>query len=994
MKKILVLLFALFAFSFSHQLSHPLRVAESAKRQTAAVNDTLNILAIMVQFQEDNTDLTSGNGKFNLTPAPEPIIDPPPYDSAYFYDHFIFAQNYFAKASNGKQHIKATVLGDTITLSKQMKAYAPLNGNLPLAQMIEEAWKKADSMYANTGIAFQNYDLFVLFHAGVGKDVDLRGTLGYDPTPYDLPSLYFNLPAFKNLFGNDFSGIPVQNSSFSIQNTIVLPSTEVRQIPSIGGDLTLKLGINGLLVASIASHLGLPDLFDTKTGRTAIGRFGLMDGQAIFSFSGICPPEPSAWEKTYLGWTTPIEVYGTDTLGAPAVGLYQTGNDTVYRIPISAKEYFLVENRQRDAHENGDTVTMKWNGNIIKKVFTKDEDFYSNTNIDSVYGVVLNVDELDWSLPGLVNDNNNYKGGILIWHIDETIIEKNLAANSINADPLKRGVDVEEADGSQDIGQTYDFISPGSGSEDGWSLDYWFNGNIAPVYKNEFSETTHPNSLSNSFAQSHVTVKNFSASSPRMTFEANIGDANIQLVKVIKRNNLKLDNNDAPIAADLDGDGSEELIYTSGDSIYALKHDLTPYLNNTTGLFAPFGGKFQPAFYKSSDAGSLFPRGLVAAADSSIYFFNPLRTDSIANANNVTNVGDVITTPVTARNSSPLDFFVVGTRGGKYVVVDTARSSIQTFYSPIVSVSSTLVATVDSIAIGAARFKMNAPVISVGTASFDNRVVAIVQTVSTITLLDIHTSQLLNQFELLGHTTSPMLLTDINNDHSPEIVVGTGNKIYAFNINGSVADNFPFSVEVGDTIVGSIIVNNNLLVFGTKKGLLFAINGKGKVVDGFPLQTSGMVSAPFVGSDYLVSASTDTSMYVWKYSNQFDPTDRRWQTYLGTLSHTSEYIYFGSAEPKSSELLPKSFAYNWPNPAYGGTTNIRYFLGKSATVKIKIINLAGELVDELLGTNYVGLDNEVQWDVSKIQSGIYFAQITASGSGEEQNQIIKIAVVK
>jgi len=29
--------------------------------------------------------------------------------------------------------------------------------------------------------------------------------------------------------------------------------------------------------------LGMPDLFDESTGATAIGRFGLMDGQGIFS---------------------------------------------------------------------------------------------------------------------------------------------------------------------------------------------------------------------------------------------------------------------------------------------------------------------------------------------------------------------------------------------------------------------------------------------------------------------------------------------------------------------------------------------------------------------------------------------------------------------------------------------------------------------------------------------------------------------------------------
>ncbi len=49
----------------------------------------------------------------------------------------------------------------------------------------------------------------------------------------------------------------------------------------------------------------MPDLFDAETGKSAIGRFGLMDGQSLFAFGGLFPPEPSAWEKVFLGWENP-----------------------------------------------------------------------------------------------------------------------------------------------------------------------------------------------------------------------------------------------------------------------------------------------------------------------------------------------------------------------------------------------------------------------------------------------------------------------------------------------------------------------------------------------------------------------------------------------------------------------------------------------------------------------------------------------------------------
>src|SRR5439155_24203063 len=95
---------------------------------------------------------------------------------------------------------------------------------------------------------------------------------------------------------------------------------------------------------------------------SGIGRFGLMDGQAIFSWSGIFPPEPSAWEKYALGWIDPLIASSADAVyNFPAVG-FPDRPDTAYKLLISGKEYFLVENRNRDANNDGSTVTIFRNG--------------------------------------------------------------------------------------------------------------------------------------------------------------------------------------------------------------------------------------------------------------------------------------------------------------------------------------------------------------------------------------------------------------------------------------------------------------------------------------------------------------------------------------------------------------------------------------------------------------------------------------------------------
>ncbi len=996
----------------AQKMNHPLRAEGDAlplrsARSSNTFPDTLKILAVMVQFRPDTDPLTSGNGQFDLTTAPQRIIDAPPRDSSYFADHLLFAENYFPKASNGKQNISATLLGTVLTLPNQMKHYAPIDS---LGPLIQEAWSLADSVYPS--FPFQDYDLFVIFHAGSGKDIDLQASIGYDPTPYDIPSLYFSLNGLKNIFGSSYAGVPMKNHSFYITNSVVLPETENRTLPaSTGGDFLYQLGINGLLVANIASHLGLPDLFDTKTGATAIGRFGLMDGQAIFSFSGLFPPEPCAWEKVFLGWTSPITVaFGSSSLRAPAVGLYQTGEDTVFKVPISAKEYFLAENRNRDAHKDGETLTIRWNGQLLTKTYLQDNNDFNASNVDSIYGTVVDVDELDWSLPGAIG----YMGGILIWHIDETVIDNNLATNSINADPAHRGINLEEADGSQDIGQTYGLLDAGSGSEDGSPIDYWFKSNSSPVYVNEFSETTHPNSLSNSRARSHVTVNNFSDAGPVMTFQTNVGDASVSLLKIIKRKNIKLNQNDAPLFADIDGNGSDELIYTSGDSIYVLKNDLTPYLNNGTGLFSSYGGEFQPALARNANVPTS-TAGLACVRDSTFLILadNDLNMDGLADTIETINTGAVISTPVSAVISTDAHYYMGDENGtiddcpGVHAPVQQHRAA----FSPVTLLSVTpahawTASTRDSLlnSQSTAIYAGAKNIVAFGNVKVENSS----SSTKTVALFDDNTFSVFDAgalagaggYHVNGNVTGSFAIADVNGDGQEDVLIGTDNGLYAYNWNGVPIENFPLKVLDGGKISGSPIIAGLLgsssvgIIFGSSNGQIYGYDGNGKVLNGFPLQTGGVVSSLAFSGSLLAAASTDSSIYVWRVDNVFDSSKVFWKGFLADEYHSN---YVMSATPltaKSTELLPTSLAYNWPNPVYDKITNIRYYLSKPATVAIKIYNMAGELVDQFSGPGVGNIDNEVQWNVSKVQSGVYFAQIRANASGEQKSVVVKIAVIK
>ena len=136
-------------------------------------------------------------------------IDPPPHDRSYFQDQIIAVSNYFFAASKGYITVTGQVYpsnnGSSYLLNRQMGYYNPntteSENNRRLAQLFIEAISYADTNDNDLNFADFNPDsnLIVIFHAGVGKDVDL----GYDSTPQDIPSLYMLNDPQNTYYQND-----------------------------------------------------------------------------------------------------------------------------------------------------------------------------------------------------------------------------------------------------------------------------------------------------------------------------------------------------------------------------------------------------------------------------------------------------------------------------------------------------------------------------------------------------------------------------------------------------------------------------------------------------------------------------------------------------------------------------------------------------------------------------------------------------------------------
>ncbi len=158
----------------------------------------------------------------------------------------------------------------------------------------------------------------------------------------------------------------------------------------------------GTFSHELGHALDLPDLYDTDdedgTDSQGIGHWGLM-GSGNWNRQ-MSPAHMSAWSKDQLGWLTVTTVRGSARwVSLPSV--QRSGRAVRVDAPGSA-EYFLLSNRQRTG-----------------------------------------------------SDRYLHQPGLLIWHIDPERIEARRRANRVNADANHKGVDLEEADGRNDLDFSY-----------------------------------------------------------------------------------------------------------------------------------------------------------------------------------------------------------------------------------------------------------------------------------------------------------------------------------------------------------------------------------------------------------------------------------------------------------------------------------------------------------------------------------------------------------
>ena len=154
----------------------------------------------------------------------------------------------------------------------------------------------------------------------------------------------------------------------------------------------------GIFCHEFGHLLGLPDLYDTdfENGtNSGIGHWGLM-ARGGWAGQEATPAGLCAWSKSALGWADVQDITGKH--GAYSLSA-ASQNNAFFKIRTPRpNEYFLLENRQQ-------------------------------TGVDA-------------EIPG---------SGMAIWHIDENKTSQYPQSNRVNGDTDRKGVDLEEADGRDEL---------------------------------------------------------------------------------------------------------------------------------------------------------------------------------------------------------------------------------------------------------------------------------------------------------------------------------------------------------------------------------------------------------------------------------------------------------------------------------------------------------------------------------------------------------------
>lgn len=538
--------------------ARPARGAQATSARGVVVPpDTIRMAFIRIDFLQDRGGSAStGDGRFDLS-GPDtllPPIDRAPRNGEFYNAHALALERYVTAQTYGRVVLQVDVwpaANDSAYHCSDMADLGPWTFGPEVygaaVHMFRTMFYAADSQSTLQGdrIPWETYDRFTILHAGGDLQSDVR-----QDSKEDIPTFTVFLADTDRVV---FPDSAAWNLDRPIDRACFVPET-VNQDGYFGA-------INGVLAHENGHNLfGLLDVYNVDNGYPMCGYWTLMDsgnligsrlllsdGSEIYAI-GLLPPSIDPFQRNFCSDGLDIRVpsWG-DTLAIRA----NQRHNLFYKLPLTSDEYVLLENRYL-----APASAVRLDADSVTRVIL------GPLEPDSL--------EYDALLPG---------GGILAWHVDESVIpfERSLRTNpdyGMNSNYGRQGMQVLEADGLDDLGD------PGSPYLLGSPLDP-YQRSINP----SLSDSTQPNLRPNIGSRPHLRVEFLDDADSTMRFRA-LRTWALPRFPVVAH---FPPGGPAPLAIDADGDRNLEICWAGGDTLAAHGDSTSLFAVRTdgTGLAGP-----------------------------------------------------------------------------------------------------------------------------------------------------------------------------------------------------------------------------------------------------------------------------------------------------------------------------------------------------------------------------------------------------------------------
>jgi hypothetical protein len=542
-------------------------------------------------------------------------------------------------------------------------------------------------------------------------------------------------------------------------------------------------------------------------------------------------------------------------------------------------------------------------------------------------GVVVSVPNYDIALPA---------SGLLIWHIDENIIYSSLDGYGINNDISSMGVDLEEADGAQDIGHPSIFLF--NDPSGGYFGDMWFKGNTQYVLANpslvglkpEFGPDTYPSTKANNGSSTYIRIEEIGAARDTMRFSLTnsiIADGYPQ--------------QDANILAlyDIDRDGYND-VFGGLDSIYVCKVD---------------SSMIRESFHPLS---------------ASQIFISFIEKDGHTVLDIVENFQD-----------SSLHTFYHYDLSSQVITVQGQEWSDSLFY-PVVDQESQTIEMKTEL-----QWDIHSKRVFSDAHSYGIDIGA--SGISVDRFGDSEKKWETRHFRYISGI-------DLDLDASTDVMaIDSAGILYGFNSDLILMAGFPIDLRVTPPVLAKDLFGDDypeVVVRSADLGTLFIINSRGII--NYEIAMDADDDLVVIG-EYKGKKSVYTSSAIYQFDGVSDNEYKgnAWTSFHGDAGNTRSIDLDYEFATNSGPIMLRSYCY--PNPIREGQGVLRVESNGGEHAKVMIYDLAGYFIRSFI-SDIQGPGNQISewtWDVKSLNPGVYFAHVNISDSDKTESSVIKIAVM-